>query len=194
MPESIAPAFVEYEYSGTFGPHSMRLPVREWNPTGPSGDMGGFPRWSDDTNIDAEAMIDALAALFAPFYTASFAFTRATIYTLATPSSDPQPQVSKTLNVDGTELTPGWMQAVQFTISARTTLFGVAKLVLLDVDSTNSFAKITSLGEKAILDDLLNEWFDTDNAWSGRDGGRPASLISATTTLNEALRRANRMA
>lgn len=193
MPESIAPSFVKFEYAGTFGPHSMMIPTREWNPVGPSGDMGGFPRWSDDDVVDAEAMIDALVATFAPFYTASFAFLRATIYTLATPGADPQPRVSKSMNVSGTELTPGWMQAIQLTVTMRTEGFGLAKIVLLDADSTDSFAKITALGNKAILDAMIEEWVDEGNAWSGRDGFRPATLISMTTDLNDALRRAYRM-
>jgi len=193
MPESIAPAFVKVEYASAYGPHVALLPTRAWTPGSGPNPSGFFSKWSDDTNIDADNMINDLLDGYVGFFRDTVAFQRYTIFTLATPLADPVPRYSAALTQEGTDATPTWDQAVQRTINARTESFGLAKLVMLDSESDALFGKVTTLPGSGTLFDLMAQWTSDEEGWSGRDGSRPNTFISMTVTLNEKLRRAYRM-
>jgi hypothetical protein len=188
------PTVVRVQYSTAYGFHTQQLHMRAWTPPETGHDLGFVDRWSDDAPTDVEDMLLALLALEVPFFPVSTGFNVATIYTQATPTSPLIPQVSKAIAaVIGTNVVAGWSKAVEETIVLRTTNNGVAKIVLLDCDSENSFDADRVVGNIAKVDDLVVEFSDTLNGWTGQDDGRPATFIGAFKTLNERLRKSYRM-
>ncbi len=169
----------------------MTLPTREWSSGG--FDSGSYPRWDTDVAIEAEVMISDLLTAMLPQWPDGVSVDRYTIFTMESPSADPVPRFSNSLALTGTASTPGWFKAVQLTITALDTEFKIAKLVLLDSGSFNTYDKLVDLGESAVIAGIYNEWADSSNGWSSRNGKRPASFKSATKTLNEKLRREYRM-
>jgi len=189
MANDLYPAFVKVEYASAYGPHVMILPTREWTPDAGSNPSGTYDRWSDDNEVDAEDMIVALLNAMRPWYPGTTSFQRYTIFTKATPTSDPQPRYSDTLSIAGTDAAPGWSQATQGTITARTTAFNLAKLVFLDYGTDDVYNKVTTFPGSGRLNEVVTEWSSDTVAWCGRDGNKIDQFVSFTQTLNEQLRR-----
>jgi hypothetical protein len=193
MPNSPGPTQILINSHSAYGFHKSALNANEWHSTPDVGGAGAIEAW-DATLIDTDDMVVALVTLLAPFFPASYHFDNYIVFTYATPDADPVPVASNPLTVVGTSAAPGWSKATQTTLSFRTDLFGIAKIVLLDVDSQDSFDKTVVVPPATPLEALVTEFTLDTNGWSGRDGGRPDTYISATTTLNEKLRREYRMA
>lgn len=188
MAHGLYPAFVRIEYHSAYAPHIMTIPTLAWD-TGP--DFDGHFDTHDAGTIAAEEMIQALVDTLAEIYTSGVTFDRWTIYTLDTPTSDPVPQTGATLAVPGTNVSSAWSKAVEQTFVWRTTLAGIFKLVLLDVPTDDNFDNVQTLsGDYTAIGAEIQS---PDNAWAGRDGGRPQTFIQASATLNEKLRRSYRM-
>lgn len=193
MPNSPGPTQILVNYHSAFGFHKMALNALEWHGT-PDVNGSGAIECHDATLIDTDDMVKALVALFAPFFPASVVFDNYIVFTYASPTDDPVPVASAALTTIGTSATPGWSKAVQATLSFRTSLFGIAKIVLLDYDSQDSFDKTVVVPPATPLSALRDEFTASTNGWCGRDGGRPDTYISACVTLNEKLRQGYRMA
>jgi hypothetical protein len=193
MSNSPAPSTVRINYHSEFGVHSQNICALEWSPPSGGFTYGSFLSWSLVAR-DADDMIKDLVNVLVTLVPTSVTFDNYTIFTYADETADPVPVASNVLDIDGTNLVPGWYKAVQTTISMRTTNFGLFKLVLLDSASSSSFDPIFGLSPSPALEDIVDQVKDQGNAWSGRDNGRPDVLISQTKTLNEALRKAYRMA
>lgn len=188
-PFSLYPAFVRIFYTTAYAPHTMTIPVLDWNP--PSG---GHPSGTflahDASQADAEAMIDALVADLADIFLATTTINEAIIYTMDAAVAPAIPQVTYEIGVVGTNANTGWAQAVQLTFTLRTDLFHKMKLVLLDVPSDNDFNKYSSLvGLNAEFVDLV-ELLETESwGWCGRDRGKPTTFVSMIFDLNDGLRK-----
>lgn len=191
-PNALDPGFVDIQYHSEFGPHNMILPVNTPNVVSPDGFDSTIDTWDAGT-INWRAMTEALVTLMADQMPISVNFDFATLWYQLTPTSDPGFVDNFTLDIAGTAATPGWYKAVQHTIVAYDTDGNIAKLVLLDAGSGNTFDRETDPAA-AGYDDLLTEWFLSTNGWSSRFGARPATFRSGFKTLNEKLRRAYRMA
>lgn len=192
MPNSPGPTQILINYHSAFGFHKMALNANEWHSTPDVNGSGAIEAW-DATLIDTDDMVKALVTLFAPFFPATVSFDNYIVFTYASPTADPVPVASGALTTIGTSGTPGWSKAVQATLSFRTDLFGIAKIVFLDYDSQDSFDKTVIIPGGSPLEDLRDEFVLDTNGWSGRDGGRPDTYLSATVTLNEKLRKSYRM-
>lgn len=188
---SLFPAFVKVDYHTLYGVHSMVLPTLEWVPDSALV-AGKFNSW-DASAANADDMIQALVALFAPFFLATTTFDLYTIYTLASAGAKPLPVASAPLDIDGSSVSTSWSKAVQKTLTYRTTEFGVLKHVFLDCPSGNNFDRVNAFGAAADVLAILDELSNEGNAWSARDNGRPTSIMQQSTTLNEALRKQYRM-
>lgn len=193
MANSIAPSAVRINYHSEFGVHSATIPALDWTPPSGGFDFGSFLSWTAVAR-DADDMIKDLCLTLAAIVPATVNFDNYTIFTYADETADPVPVASNLIAQAGLEATPGWYKAVQTTISIRTTAFGLFKLVVLDSASNDDFDPIFGLAPSPALSAIVDQVRDQGNAWSGRDNGRPDVLISQTKTLNEALRRAYRMA
>jgi len=193
MANSAAPTIILINSHSAFGFHKGQLNTLEWSPTPSVGGSGSIATHNAGS-VDADEMINDLIDLFVPFFPASNVWDNYVIFTYPTPEATPEPMASGTLGQIGTSATPGWTKAVQQTLTFRTDLFGVAKIVMLDADSQDSFDKTLVVPPASPLEALVNMFTDEDLGWAGRDNGRPDTYLSATKTLNEKLRREYRMA
>lgn len=187
MPGTLVPGFVEILYHSTAAPHVMRLPTLQWNDDASPGGAGSFESWSG-VDKDAEDMVDQLTDVMLPFFNPLVTFDGFIVYTQPTDPGESFPVASGSFTGKvGTGPGDSWFAAVQTTVIARTSLFGIAKLVLLDSNSGDNFTP--ELTPSGAMTALLDEWFSLENGWRGRDGGRPKTFVKATQTLNEKLRR-----
>lgn len=190
MANGLQPSYVVINYHTAYGVHKMTIPTRQWSPS--PAPTGQFLTWNDGA-VDADTMITDLVTELADFWPETTTFDDYVIYNFPDPDGDSNPVASGTLAIDGTNVVAGWSKAVQQTISLRTTAFGLAKLVLLDVSTGNQFDLVTAGAFTAAYDDVLDQLSDEDHAWAGRDNKRVVQMVQAATTLNERLRREYRM-
>lgn len=185
---SLFPSFFKLDYHSPWGAHSMTIPTRQWDDVVIAGGHGAFLDWTDNPR-DADDMIKDFVALIAPFWMPDSFFDQYTIYVMDDPDSTPFPVTANSLGTEGTEPNANWAKAVQTTFSFRTADFGQFKLVFLDAPQPASFDKILSFDASPAA--LAIEAFvsDVENAFSGRDGARPANLVQIAYTLNEKLRK-----
>jgi hypothetical protein len=193
MQNSLSPAFVRIDYTSIYGAHSMTLPSVDVGTTTIGGDIYQFllpiPLLPTTVSGAVEDFVDVIK----PFFIPSTIFNGYTLFTQATPEDTPVPVETNNLNIAGTGGDTTWEKAVQFTLTWRTTEFGVFKLVFLDAVSNNNFDKITDADSDIGLDPV-NEYVTASVSWlRGRDGGRPKTFLQAAKTLNEKLRRSYRM-
>jgi len=189
MTSSLFPAFIKVEYHSAYAPHIMLLPTREIDIDAGTPEDSTILAW-DDSQINWVTMVTALITEMLPLFTITVNFDRATLFNVPELEADPQPISNATIDLPGSDASPTYSQAVQLTATWRTSLFGISKLVLLDMESSGSFDKIISLSGQPALTAINDEWVADTNGWAGRDNGQPNVFISATKTLNEKLRRA----
>jgi hypothetical protein len=190
MANSKAPAFVKVNYHSAYGVHVAVVPTLSWNA---GADQGEFATHSSGV-VDANDMITDLYTALAGILPTTSVFDNYVIYDQPDPDDLPVPVATNSLAITGLDASPGWNQAVQVTMTFRTSLFGVFKIVTLDAATNDSFAKTATLPGSGVLFDVFGLISDPANGWAGQDNGRPSTLISQTVTLNEKLRRAYRLA
>lgn len=194
MANSLYPAYINLEYTTSFGPHNAILPLRDTPIFDDDPELTTVENW-DGAQMPLSDMVVTLVTALAEYFLPADAFTSYTVWTLATPTSDPV--FAQTLRFDppivGTGATIGWQKATQLTHTFRTDLGGVSKLVMLDAGSFNAWNKQVDPTGSADLLAVIAAWTDNANAFAGRDGGRPSTFMQLTKTLNEKLRRAYRM-
>lgn len=161
----------------------------DWNENATFGDFETHNAGS----IDAETMIDALVTLEAEFFPTSVNFYSWTIFTRTAYPAPWNPRVQKNISIPGTVATPGWFKAAQASWSLKTEEFNELKIVHLDVATLNAWDKITSATASGDQVAFLDALRDPDNAWCGRDKGKPEFFQQISFTLNEKLRREYRM-
>lgn len=194
MANSLFPAFVEYEYTTPFGPHSGILPLGFLPDFGDTATLTTIETWNGGLK-SLPTMVTNMINALSNYYTADSAFTLYSTWSLATPTSDPvyKETFRFTPTIEGGGADIGWSKAVQLTHSFRTVNGGVSKLVCLDGGSFENFDLQVDPTGSADLLAVIAEWTDEDNAWAGRDTTRPAVFLQLSKTLNEKLRRAYRM-
>lgn len=180
------PAYVEIEYHSPFSTHTMTLMMRAIASSG-IGDPGVVETWSGGsiaTDDMVESMIDTLA-LAVP---STIVYDNYTIFTVPTPTADPQPLYTKLYSVTGSETgLTGQAKATQVTLSFRTEAFGQARIVFLDRPANGNYGSfVDPLGDMA---GVIAEFTDPLKAWSGRDNFRPAAYTNTSISLNKRLRR-----
>lgn len=191
---SLFPSYVVINYHSAYGKHTMTIPTREWNAGIGVNDKGGYQAW-DTADIDAVVMIEDLANSLAENFPSTVVFDGWIIYNYAAPDESPNPVAGGVFtDIAGTEATPGWSQAVQNQITMYDTDFNTFKIVMLDAASFDDFAKRTGAtlhtGQQAVVASITDVGF----AWSSRANARPDVVRSATTKLNDELRKQYDMA
>jgi hypothetical protein len=186
---SLYPAFVQLTYASLYGAHQMRIPTRAWDAAMGTHGEGGYHDWATDADVDAYAMVVALVTEMIVHFPTTVTFSLFTIYTLDAPDAPARPRISSGLALAGTDALAGWAQATQKTFTFYDTEYSIVKLVLLDFASNGVFPKHIGGTLATEENDLGNEFVADTNAWSSRNGQRPATLLSTTCTLNEKLRR-----
>ena len=184
-PNSLYPSYVVFDYHSPYAPHTMTVPTGQWSP---GVDFGTFAAW-DLTSKDAEDMCDNFITVAKAFFDSTVIFDGWTIWNYDSPTSSPHPMTGKRVTVAGTSVLAGaYNKATQATWTFYTTLFGIFKIVMLDVD-TAGFDKITSTTASADELAFIGAMEDAANAWSGRDNAKPQAFKQIAFTLNEKLRR-----
>lgn len=190
----LEPAFLRLDYTSVFGPHAHLIPLKEWISTSLTGTMGSFIAW-DASTVDAEAMIDALVAVFAPVHKDDTTYTQATIFTKADEASPSLPVASKSLSVAGSSILTTHAKAIQAVLNMRSLGIQPVKLVFLDVPHpATDFLKEAPGDFDANWLAIVAEFTDAGNAWSARDNTRPNSAVSITWDINKSLRKRYGMA
>lgn len=186
---TLAGSFVRIFYHSLRGSHVMTKQTRQW--VGEAWDVSGgqFPRWSDDSLIDAPAMIDAFIDIMLPLYTSDVVFDSWILYNQGSGLSDPAiPVFAKLLTGKVGELSDtlnhlAWMKTFSFLTEDSHT----SKIVLLDVPTTGEIGKTgTPTGDEVPLVALH---MSTAAAWAGRDDQRPVAFRSVNNSVNKALER-----
>ena len=184
MASSLYPAFFQVHYHSSYGVHVQTVPTQAFTPN--AGD-GTFLNWNG-TQINAAEMITDFVDLEAPFYPDTVEFDYATIFTMTAPDSAVLPRQNVSLTAVGSNAAPGWTKALQATWNLKTDLGGDFKIVMLDAGNNNSWDPVNfaglSMGSVAFLDFLT----DGDNAFAGRDNGKPEFFLHITYDLNDKLR------
>jgi hypothetical protein len=191
MPNSPAPTGILINYHSSFGFHKQYLKALEWHAS--VGSVAGVVDTWDSGSIDLDDMVNALIDLFVPFYPATVAWDNYVVYVYDLVTAPPVPLASGSLTQVGTAVSPGWSKAVQDTLTWRTNLFGLVRIVMLDCASAGDFDKHTDIPTGSPIEALNAEFTADSNGWSGQDNGQPATYLGSTRTLNEKLRRSYRM-
>ncbi len=186
---TLKPSYIQLNYHSEFGAHEMTLPTTQWAAFSPTNDTGSFTAWDTsvvDTEIMVTDLVDALVTQFRP----SVSFDSYTVWNFDDPSEQfiPVAALAFTGKV-GTDSTTAWYEAVQSVFTAFDTAFNTVKLVLLDMNSRNNFARRSFA--TAGLDELalFAEWSRSDRAWASRAGFRPSVLRSISLGINDALKK-----
>lgn len=187
---ALFPGYGDVRYHSSWGVHHATVCTREWyaSPLVPLNVLGQYQNWSE-LPCDGEEMWDEYVLRWKAFFPASVILDSITIYTKATPTSVAIPRAVKAYGIAGTEVDPGWSQAVERTWMLRDTEFNVIKSVMLDAQSGNTFNRVTNISaspESLAYFGMLSAlgW-----AFQSRAGFRPATFQSLTTGLNDKLRR-----
>lgn len=181
------PAGVQIFYHSAYGVHVQTLPTLTYSPEDDS-----FLTWNAGS-VDSDTMVNDLVETFLPLYPASVSFDSYRIFTCAAEDDLPVLRKAATFtDIDGSAGTPGWTKAVQGTISALGTDGSKARLVFLDMASTNDFDLITTL-TGGVLPPIMTEWGNEDKGWATRQDSKPSTFLEFSKTLNEKLRREYRM-
>lgn len=184
MGNSLFPASVLINYHSLLAPHTMMIPTKVHNP---GAGFGTFDTWAAGTK-DAQDMIEELVTLMLPFFDAGVTFDNWTIFEYPDAVSPGDPVASAAFSgMTGSDTGATWAGAVETMLIARTDGFGIAKLVLLDSISDNDFNPV--LIPTTRYTNLIAEWFNTGNGWSGRDNAAPVTFLKATKNLNQKLRK-----
>jgi len=194
MANSLFPAYIEYEYTTPFAPHSGILPLGFTPDFDPDPLLTSIETWDGGT-ISLHTMAANMINALSNYYDEGTSFTLYSVWTLETTTSDPvyreTSRFAPAIAGGGSDI--GWSKATQLTHSFRTVDGGISKLVCLDAGSFENFdVQIDPTGSADLLA-VIAEWTDEGNAWAGRDTTRPATFLQLSKTLNEKLRRAYRM-
>lgn len=194
MPEyGLQPSYGRLDYHSSYGPHSQTIPTKQWLQTSITGELGSYINWDSDA-IDAEEMWDAYVDEAKGLLPTTSGFDLVTIFNWDTVLEKFLPVASKSLSVAGTATPANVNKAVSLTLNLRTLGGQPMKLVYLDyVLADAEFNKIAPAAFSTPMDNVVNIVTQTVQAFSGRDNTRPATAISGTFDLNDALRKQYRM-
>lgn len=193
MENALSPAFVRIDYTSIYAPHSMEIPSVAVGLTDGADSPYEFLLPTPLAPIEVEEAVTAYVNIIKAFFIPSTVFNGYTLFTQADENSPAVPVETNSLNIVGTAGTTSWEKAVQWTVTWRTTAFGVFKVVFLDAISNNDFDKITNEADDVGLDPVHDYVTNTGTWVRGRDGGKPKTFLQASKTLNEKLRRSYKM-
>src|SRR5258707_7099395 len=88
MANSLSPAYVNLEYTTSFGPHNALLPIRDTPIFADDPELTTVENW-DGVQVSLSDMIVTLVTALAKYFLPADAFTSYTVWTLLTPTSDP---------------------------------------------------------------------------------------------------------
>jgi hypothetical protein len=192
-PNSLSPSFGVVDYVTPYGTHKATVPTRLFEPLRGTGGYGGYLAHDGITDVDALAMWTDLFTDIAAFAKTTTTFNNVIIYQKASALAPSVPVETIPLNIAGASVSTAQDKATQKQWNFRTGLFGIFKLLLLDLPVGN-FEKIYPAGWSSGDNSIFGALSDNTKAWQGRDGAIVINAISITFKLNDKLRKEYGMA
>lgn len=192
---SLAPAFIQIQYTSLFGLHTMTIPSVPFIQVPATGQWRFDLRGGAVDETPLSTGIDDFLNVVREYFDNTTVFANYTAFTQTDAAAQPIPVETGTLGKVGVfeSGAGGWTKAVQTTLTWRTDTFGLYKLVMLDSVTGNNFDRKSGLpvgSRRKIVSDYITSQF----TWlAGRDGGRPVTFLQEAVTLNEKLRKSYRM-
>jgi len=184
---SLYPCFAKVHYRTFKAVHDQTIPLLNWFSTPNVNGSGSISQWDAGT-VDVDDVIRGLVNLEKAVMPTTTNFTDYIIYTMADKDAVPQPVAQGLLNIDGT-LADDPVAAAQATYTWRTSLFGISKLVLLDIAPPADYQDVLPADYSAGNIALNNWWVSADHGIAGRDGGQPNIPMKISYTLNNRLQK-----
>ena len=186
---TLKPSYLQFNYHSTFGQHEMIIPTRQWAPTGGISGFGSFTSWADDLR-DVGDMVDDFVLALVEHYPPSVTFDSWLVWDFNESAELFIPRAGDAFtDKDGTDEVTGWNEAVQAVMTAWDTEFNTCKLVFLDYNSRNNFARRTAATVDADEQAIFDVWSSEDNAFASRAGFRPNTIRSVSLGINDALKK-----
>jgi len=186
---TLKPSYAQVFYHSSFGAHVMTQPTRQWTPTIIENPQGSYVAW-DDSARDADEMINDLVDVLLPKFKSSVSFDQYTLWNFDEDAGFFIPVAANALTGKvGTDGTSAWDEAVESIMTVFDTAFNTAKLVLLDMNSRNNFARRTGATVDADEQAMFDVWSGVTYAWASRAGFRPATIRSVSLGINDELKK-----
>jgi hypothetical protein len=167
----------------------MILPTRAYSPVPGASGFGTFTSW-DDNIRDIGDMVDDFVDVLLPKFATSVIFDDWTVFNFNEDAGFFIPVSGDAFTAKvGTDDAPGWFYAVQSVFTMFDEEFATAKLNLLDTSSRDNFARRSAATADAEELAIFNTYSDEGNAWSSRNGARPAILRSISLGINDELKK-----
>jgi len=181
--------YVLLQYHSNFGLHRSILPTRPWSTTGGTNGFGSYEDWIGGTR-DVQDMIEELVDALAAHYPPSVTFDQWTVLVRDDPNETWNPVAANTLTAKvGTDTTSAWFEAVQAIFTFYDTAFNTGKLVCLDYNSRNNFARRSSATADADEQVVAGTMMLDTNAWSSRAQLQLHALRSISLGINDELKK-----
>jgi len=182
---SLAPGFVEFQYTYSNLLHKMRLPVTP----GAGWAVGLQPNLVQKNGVDVgfDAAVDAFAALLRPMFANTTEIVKAEAWFYPTNSPDPIWVYTRAIGLVGTNAGAN-TSAGQMVISYRTLLGGIMKLYLLEGVWAINVRNSWPFGASAATN-IANFMIGNTSWIYGRDNAGLIVPIWLTTKTNDAIRK-----
>lgn len=180
---SLYPSFIKLTYSSNSHPHVQVLPVWAqqagvlWNLRPVEGAVDQL--WT--------AFVDAYVAAVKPLFPVTAAFNGAQLWTLGSSTADPVLRAIYNIAVVGTNAQPS-TPFVEARYTYRTHKGGLLMVQLMESSHAANLRDAPPLVGAQDATFSASVLADT-NCIFGRDGGRPLSLVSLETKVNDKLRK-----
>lgn len=187
-PNLLGPYYGIWSYVSADGPHKLTHSLNEWSPGG-SGGYGQFIGHDDVTMTDAIDIAEELATLLAEFQLATSSWNQMQVIYKPDLDTPAVPVSIIPLSIVGSSAATTQAKATMSTWSFRTTLFGKAKMVLLDAPVGTGFAPtpFSAWGAEDLA--LHGALSDLTKPYCGRDGAAIGTAIRKTYTMSDVLER-----
>lgn len=195
MANSLYPAFVVAEYLTPYSAHKHTIPTKDWFPANVTHPLGYYLAW-DDSEVDAETMIEDYLDLFMDTYINTASFFRYTIYTMDAFDAQPIAVAMKNVSIVGGQSAYDAGErdkATQRTFTFRTISGGIAKITKLDDICAGEDNRILVPTPGGADEGIIGNFTSDTLAWSGRNGQQPLLFLQIAEGDNDRLRKAYRM-
>lgn len=169
--------------------HRAHLPTRDWSPTGGTHGFGSFLAW-DSSTADAQDMVEALVDAMLPHFRDHVIFDQWAVWQWDAGAGTWFPRAANALTGKiGTDSTTAWDEAVEAIFTFYDTDFNTAKLIQLDYDSRNNFARRSAATADADEQTLAGTLMADNWAWSSRAQKQLHALRSISLGINDELKK-----
>lgn len=184
---SLYPGFVRVQYTSVGHVHYQTLPVKPYTGIGGAWWLTtpGTPGNDDVWTVKVEQYVVFMKAMFPT----SATITKAELWTLDAPTSDPVFRESYDIGVPGTNGATTYPN-VQVVLTTRTDVGGILRMYWMEGVANANVETFPPAFTGLSYLNAFNVWLTgANNFICGRDGGWPIAAIRALSKTNDALRK-----